>query len=281
VIVERLRLDGRCVVVAGAGGGGIGTFTARAAAEAGARVVGAEIDEKRLDELQRELRAHGLDITPVCADLRTDDGIARVVSTALEAHGAIHGLVNVVGGSLVRHWAPALEFSRAQWNDVLEFNLAYVMFLSQAVARTMVERSIPGSIVNLSSVSGVAVAPYHVGYGTAKAGVIALTRTLAVEWGRHSIRVNTIAPGTINTPRSEPQPPDEREPRAIPLGRRGEPAEVASAVLFLLSDLASYVSGQCLTVDGAMSCKGAYVGDDNEPIFVNSPEIRARMKPRR
>jgi NAD(P)-dependent dehydrogenase (short-subunit alcohol dehydrogenase family) len=108
----------------------------------------------------------------------------------------------------------------------------------------------------------------------AKGGIVAMVRTLAVEWGIHGIRVNAIAPGTISTPRSGADAGDaERDRRGVPLGRRGTPADIASAALFLVSDLSSYVSGQCLPVDGGTSVKWAHLGDDGTPIFLTNPAI--------
>ncbi|MEO5838466.1 MAG: SDR family oxidoreductase [Acidimicrobiales bacterium] len=274
MIVERLRLDGRCVIVAGAGGGGIGTRSVQAMLEAGATVIGVDRDQAALVAVTTEFA--GQPLIGISADVTTDEGIASIIETARRECGRIDGLVNVIGGTALAGWAPTLDYTREQWRTVFTINVDYVMFLGQAVAKVMVEGG-GGSIVNVASTSGLTGAPYHVAYGASKAGVVALTRTMAVEWGQHGIRANVIAPGTINTPRAKPVPPDRRDRVAIPLHRRGEPAEIASVALFLVSDLSSYVNGQLIPVDGGMSWKWAHLGEENEPIFVNSDELRARM----
>ena len=278
MIVERLRLDGRTVIVAGAGGGGIGSATARAVAEAGANVVAVDLHDAPLDALVTSLAADGLAVTPVAADARTEAGVDRIVTSAVDAHGAVHGLVNIIGGAYAPVWSKAVDADRDTWRDVFALNLDYVMFLSQAVARRMIDQGTGGSIVALSSTSGIGAAPFHVAYGAAKGAVVALVRTLAVEWGPLGIRVNAIAPGSIHTPRSGSDEGDAaRDRRGAPLARRGDPSEIAAAALFLVSDLSSYVTGQCLPVDGGTSAKHVHLGDDNVPIFLTNPDILERI----
>jgi NAD(P)-dependent dehydrogenase (short-subunit alcohol dehydrogenase family) len=277
MIVERIRLDGRVVIVSGAGGGGIGTATVRAMAEAGAQVVGVDLLPDKLDAAVEELAPAGISFTPVAADVTTDEGVDAVVAAAVGAHGAVHGLVNVVGGAMAPHWGPSLQFTREQWLDSFRLNIDTAMFMSQAVARQIVAQGSGGSIVCLSSTSGIGASPFHVAYGAAKGGLVALVRTLALEWADHGIRVNAIAPGTIRTPRSGPDSDASKARRGVPMARRGEPDEIAAAALFLVSDLASYVTGQCLPVDGGTSAKHVHLGDDNAPIFVTEPTLLAKI----
>ena len=264
VIAERLRLDGRTIVVAGAGGGGIGSEACRAVVEAGGTAVAVDISEEALDPIP-------VPVTPVVADVSDPAGIERVVAAA----GDATGLVTVVGGAALDDMAPALDYTAESWNRLLRHNLDYVLFLSQALAREMVDRGVGGSLVFVSSISSLASQPFIAPYGAAKAAVNSLARTLAVEWGAHDIRVNAIAPGTITTPRGGVDADPAANRRAIPMHRRGAPAEIAAAALFLLSDLASYVSGQVLAVDGGMSVKLAAFGDDNAPVFV--PDLADRL----
>jgi len=274
MIVERLRLDGRTVIVAGAGGGGIGSHTARAVAEAGANVVAVDIVGAALDQIVADLTAEGYPITPLVADARTDEGVATIVGAAVSNYGGVHGLINIIGLAAPHTWCKAEDVTREVWREVMDVNLDYAMFLSIAVAKQMIAQGSGGSIVSLSSTSGIGASPFHSAYGVAKGGIVAMVRTLAVEWGIHGIRVNAIAPGTISTPRSGADVGDaERDRRGVPLGRRGTPADIASAALFLVSDLSSYVSGQCLPVDGGTSVKWAHLGDDSTPIFLTNPAI--------
>ena len=122
--------------------------------------------------------------------------------------------------------------------------------------------------------------PYGAAYAIAKAGLLALARSQAVEWGRAGIRVNAVAGGTIRTPKSESEGSSNRseDMASIPLGRRGTPDEIAGAVLFLCSDFATFVTGHTLVVDGGASVKPSFLDDENLPVFVTNHEMRARLK---
>lgn len=278
MIHERIRLDGRTVIVAGAGGGGIGAHTARAVTEAGGTVVAVDRDAAALEATCAELAEAGDAVTSLVADLRTPEGRAATLA-AVPAGAAPTGLVNVVGGAFPEHWAPLVDQTEAQWHDLFDLNLHYAVFLAQRVAREMIAAGTGGSIVNLASLSCLGASPFHAGYGAAKAALQSVTRTMACEWGGHDIRVNIVAPGTIVTPRTRPGDVEDarRDRQAIPLARRGRPDEIAAVILFLLSDLSSYVSGQTLAVDGAASVKLAHLDADNIPIFVTNPAIRERL----
>ncbi|MCY3910386.1 MAG: SDR family oxidoreductase, partial [bacterium] len=266
-------LTGAIVVVAGAGGGDIGTCSCEAALAAGAEVVAVERSPEELDKLDTLPRP----VVKVQADLTAPDAPAAVVQAALDAHGRIDGLINVAGGTSIDDFGPLVDIDSQGWDRVMANNLRYVAFLNRAVARAMIDAGTGGAMVNVSSVSSLASQPFLAAYGAAKAGLNSLTRTMAVEWGGHGIRVNAVAPGTITTPRVGDHESLEAAKRAIPLGRRGHPAEIAAAAVFLLSPQASYVTGQILAVDGGMSVKLAMLGDDNAPVFVTRPEVRARM----
>ena len=266
-------LTGMTVIVAGAGGGGIGTCSCQAALEAGAEVVAVERSPEELDKLDQLSRP----VVKVQTDLTDPEAPAIVVQAALDAHGRIDGLVNVAGGTGIDDFGPLSDIDRQGWDRVMANNLRYVAFLNREVAQAMINAGGGGAMVNISSVSSLASQPFLAAYGAAKAGLNSLTRTMAVEWGAHGIRVNAVAPGTITTPRAGDEESPEAARRSIPLGRRGHPAEIAAAAVFLLSPQSSYITGQVLAVDGGMSVKLAMLGDDNAPVFVTDPEVRARM----
>ena len=266
-------LTGATVIVAGAGGGGIGTCSCEAALAAGADVVAVERFPEELDKLDLLPRP----VAKIQADLTASDAPATVVEAALDAYGRIDGLINVAGGTGIDDFGPLVGIDRQGWDRVMANNLRYVAFLNRAVAQAMIDAGTGGAMVNISSVSSLASQPFLAAYGAAKAGLNSLTRTMAVEWGGHGIRVNAVAPGTITTPRAGDEKSLDAAKRAIPLGRRGHPAEIAAAAVFLLSPQASYITGQVLAVDGGMSVKLAMLGDDNAPVFVTDPEVRARM----
>ncbi|WP_090421456.1 SDR family NAD(P)-dependent oxidoreductase [Mycobacterium europaeum] len=278
---DLLSLDGRIVVVSGAAGGGIGTTVTRMVAEAGATVVAVSRGRDNLDRHLGPLRAAGLSVVPVAADAATDDGVRTTIDAARRADGELHGLVNVAGGADPSTWMPSTRVTRGDWRDLFTRNLETMFFMSQAVAAELKHRGRPGSIVSISSISGMNTAPFHIAYGTAKAAIVAATRTMALELadGPAPIRVNAVAPGVTETPASGAYVDSdaERDRRAIAMGRRGRPAEVAGAVLFLLSDLSSYITGQTLLVDGGLNLRWGHLGADNTSLFLKDESFRAAI----
>ncbi|MCG5431095.1 SDR family oxidoreductase [Mycobacterium sp. MYCO198283] len=278
-MTDLIDLSGRAVVVSGAGGGGIGTAVTALAARAGATVIAVSRRPENLDEHVGPLVRDGLPVVPVAADAATDDGIATVVD-ALRAAGAVpYGLVNVAGGAAPATWMPATRVTREDWRSLFAANLETAFFMSQAVAREIRAAGGPGSIVSVSSISGMNTAPFHIAYGTAKAAVVAMTRTLAVELALAGIRVNAVAPGVTETAASATyvDPDPERDRTAIAMGRRGTPAEQAGAILFLLSDLASYITGQTLLVDGGLNLKWSHLAADHTSLFLKDQSFRERI----
>lgn len=279
-MADLISLDGRIVVVSGAGGGGIGTTVTAMAARAGATVIAVSRSQDNLDEHVGPLRDGGLPVVPVVADASTDEGIATALRAARHAPGRLYGLVNVAGGAAPGTWMPATRVTRADWRELFTANLETMFFMSQAVAAELRSQGLPGSIVSLSSVSGMNTAPFHIAYGTAKAAIVAATRTMAVELAADNIRVNAIAPGVTETAASRTYVDDDpdRDRAAIAMGRRGRPEEQAGAALFLLSDLAGYITGQTILVDGGLNLKWSHLGADNTSLFLKDETFRDAIK---
>ena len=275
-----LGLQNRVVVVAGAAGGGIGTTVARMVAEAGATVIAVSRGKDNLDNHITPLAERGLSIVPVAADVATEDGVAAVIEAATAADGGLHGLVNVAGGAGPETWMPSTRVKRSDWRDLFTLNLETAFFMSQAVAAELKARNRRGSIVSISSISGMNTAPFHIAYGTAKAAIAAMTRTMAVELALDEIRVNAVAPGVTATPASLTYTDDnaERDRNAIAMGRRARPEEIAGAILFLLSDLSSYITGQTLLVDGGLDLKWSHLGADNTSLFLKDDSFRDAIR---
>ncbi|WP_213571247.1 SDR family oxidoreductase [Rhodococcus sp. USK13] len=272
-------LTGRIVIVAGAAGGGIGTSVTKMIASAGATVIAVSRSAENLNTHIEPLVAEGLSIVPVAADAGTDEGIATVIAAAAKADGTLYGLVNVAGGAAPGTWMPATRVTRSDWRDLFEQNIEPMFFMSQAVAAELKSRGLSGSIVSISSISGMNTAPFHIAYGTAKAALVAATRTMAVELATDNIRVNAIAPGVTATPASKSFVEEDsiRDQQAIAMGRRGTPEEQAGAILFFLSDLSSYITGQTLLVDGGLNLKWSHLGADHTSLFLKDEDFRAAM----
>ena len=280
-----IDLNRRAYLVCGAGGGAIGTAICRILAEAGATVVAVDKAEQGRQVAAEALAPFGDNHLVLDADLTDTASVEAMLAEAGKA-GAIRGTVNVVGGMMPHHWTPLIDPLAAEaFDDVMRFNLNPALNASAAVARAVAAHGLGGSIVNVASAAGLVSMAYGAGYGAAKAALINLTRTMAVEWGRYRLRVNAVAPGTIRTQRLWRARYDqgdngdmERKTRdVIPLGRRGEPEDVAGAVLYLLSDLAEYVSGQTIAIDGGALARAPYTDGDNLPVFVSDPALRSRL----
>ncbi|HLX87275.1 MAG TPA: SDR family NAD(P)-dependent oxidoreductase [Acidimicrobiales bacterium] len=278
-----LGLDGRTVVVAGAGGGGIGSAICRVLAHAGANVVGLDSRLEGLEDFERSVAGTSGSHRSRLTDVRDLVAVETAMAEAAEP-GALAGMVHVAGGMWPPQWDGLLDMHEGVFDAVFDLNFRSVVHTVRAAGRQMAARQSGGSIVLIGSVAGITAMPYASPYAAAKAAVVSLTRTAALEWGRHDIRVNCVAPGTVRTPKNHAgsTPQDTAEERAaLPLRRRGGPDDVAGAVLFLLSDLSSWITGQVLAVDGGSSVRPSFLDADDLPVFVHDPQLRARLEPPR
>jgi NAD(P)-dependent dehydrogenase (short-subunit alcohol dehydrogenase family) len=210
--------------------------------------------EKLAGTLER-IAAAGARAVPVALDLRSQPSIGRAMAQALSAFGHLDALVNNAAVTLRR---PALEVTPQEWDEVMAVNLTGTFFMSQGMGRHLIKARRPGSIISLASTHGMVGYAQRSTYGISKAGIIQMTRMLAIEWAEHGIRVNAIAPGTVDTPsRAEyfsahPAARDAMIER-IPFRRFGAPGEVAGMVRYLASPQAAYITGQTLVLDGGLT----------------------------
>lgn len=246
------RLDDRVAFVTGAGSG-MGQSFAIALAHAGADVAITELPGKEslAEETAGAVRAAGRRAMVLTLDVTKVSMIEAAVGTLIQNWGRIDILVNNAGMNIRK---PALEVSESDWDSVLDTDLKGVFFCAQAVGRHMVQRGGGGKIVNMASQVGLVAYYTRAAYCAAKAGVINLTRALALEWAPYGINVNAIAPTFVNTPFVAKLLEDESI-RAdvlhrIPLGRVAEPDDVTGAMIYLCSPAASMVTGHTLVVDG-------------------------------
>jgi NAD(P)-dependent dehydrogenase (short-subunit alcohol dehydrogenase family) len=251
-----MQLKDRVAVVTGSGRG-IGRRIARRFALEGAAVVVAEIDADNGERTCRDLAADGGRAIFAETDVTSQHSIEHMVERATKEFGGIDILVN--NASATGHRGDFLEVDLATWERIVAATQTSVFLCSQVVARSMAARG-DGSIVSISSVNGLIPQPRNWAYGAAKGAVLTLTRGMATELAAHGIRVNAIAPGSIQ---SELPPNEAPAPVAMALlGRNGRPEEIASAALFLASDEASYITGQVLVVDGGALVNGHNIYPD-------------------
>jgi 3-oxoacyl-[acyl-carrier protein] reductase len=246
--VASLTLTGQVALVTGAGRG-IGAAIARALAAEGAIVYAGDIDPVTVKDSVRIIAETGGDAIPVELDVASEESVRAAVAEMVGAHGRVDILVNNAGIS-----RPAMlhKMTDEQWQTVLDVNLTGLFRTIRAVSASMIEHG--GAIVNVSSLAGRRGSIGQINYAAAKAGVLGLTTSAALELARYGVRVNAVAPGVVETDMTRTLLTDERfrdkYVRDIPLGRIGKPDDIADAVLYLVSPRAGFITGQVLSVDG-------------------------------
>ena len=246
---EMLSLAGKHVLVLG-GGLGIGRQTCLAAAALGANVSVVDYAPERASSVAEEVKRFALQ-----ADVTRREDVERFVQSAVEHFGPLHGLADIVG---IAGFSPLQSVTDEDWRRGLDINLTHAFLAVQIASRAMTEG---GSMVFVSSVNGVRSSPNQIAYGAAKAGLMNLVATASLALAP-SIRVNAVAPGQTATPRVAQRHPEpgyyEKAGLQVPLGRVGQTSDIASTILFFLSDLSGWVTGQTLVVDGGAGRKYQY-----------------------
>lgn len=249
-----LSLKRKITLITGAAGG-IGEAVARVFGAAGARVFLNGRSEEKLRKLSQSLEAEGVENKYKASDLTVSTAPQELVDSVTAEMGGIDILVNSAG--INRPQLPE-EVTEKNWDDVLTINLKSLFFVSQAAGKEMMKRG-GGKIINISSQTGQVALPLRAAYCSSKGGVNQLTRSLALEWAKHNILVNAVAPTFVLTPFTRGMFEDKEFEKyvleSIPLGRMAEPDEVAYSVLFLASDLAGMITGHVLAVDGGWTIK--------------------------
>ncbi|MDW6021842.1 SDR family NAD(P)-dependent oxidoreductase [Mesorhizobium sp. BAC0120] len=246
------RLDGKRVFITG-GGGGIGRAAALMFAAFGAHVVVLDLDSAAAEGVRCEVAELGGAASAFALDVSDEASVLSVFSQAEREAGGLDVLVNNAGISICR---PSTELSLEDWNRVVSVNLTGMFLCSRTAARSWIGRGVPGAVINTASIMSYSGGGLHpnISYQSTKAGVVNLTRTLAVEWADNDIRVNAVAPTWVRTPLIDHLMADEGQMEKIrnltPLKRLAEPEEVAAAMIFLAGRASAMTTGHVLAVDG-------------------------------
>ncbi len=247
----QINLEGKVALVTG-GGRGIGRAIALALAEAGADVCVTARTERQIQETAEMIRGMGRSALPVSADATDAAAVASIVNKTIRELGGLNILINNAGIALTK---PLLDFSETDYDQVMAINMKSMFHFTKAVGAHLISQR-SGCVVNITSVGAFVAAANQAIYHASKAAVAHFTKAMAIEWARYNIRVNAVAPGWINTGMISDLIEDQEKLtqylKAIPLRRLGEPEEIAPLVAFLCSDLAAYMTGSVVVIDGGL-----------------------------
>lgn len=244
-------LEGKVAIVTAAAGAGIGQATARRFAQEGAQLIISDAHARRVQEVAAAMsKDYGREVIALEVDVTRRDQVEAMAQTALNRYGRIDILFNNAG---INRLQPVWEMEDDNWNQILAVNLTGTFYCTRAVLPTLIQQR-SGSIISMASIAGwIGSDEGEAHYCAAKAGVMAFTRAVAAEVAKHGIRVNAIAPGLIYNPFLERIYPKEffaAFAKRVPLGRVGEPADIADLALFLASDLSRYITGEVICISG-------------------------------
>jgi len=247
----KIDLKGKVAVVTGAGRG-IGKAIAIALAEAGADVVLAARTASQLEKTAEAVRSKGCQGLPVPTDVTRKEEVDRLMSPALDQLGGLHILVN---NAAIMAPASLMEQTEDDWDKVMAVNLKAYFICTQSAGRHMIEQKY-GKIINMASTGGVIAGPKNASYHSSKAAIIHFTRSAAIEWIKYNINVNAVGPGVVNTELVDQfiqKGSRELMLKGVPIKRFADPAEIANLVVFLASDLAGYIVGEHVIIDGGLT----------------------------
>lgn len=246
---ERFSVEGKKALVTGASKG-IGQAICDVLASAGADIVAAGRDLPGLEETCEIVKSHGRKAVPVTGELSSADECIRLAQEALDAFGTIDVLVNNAAAALIE---PLIDSRTENWDTTMQVNLRAPYLLAKTLAPNMIAHK-RGKIINIASQTGVVALPDHAAYAASKAGLNMLTQVMTAEWAAHNIQSNSVCPTVVMTEMGKRvwSPKEMSEPMLakIPLGRFGEPQEIADLVLFLASDASNLITGQVICADG-------------------------------
>jgi NAD(P)-dependent dehydrogenase (short-subunit alcohol dehydrogenase family) len=256
-------LQNRVIIVTG-GGTGLGKAMSMRFGELGAKLVIASRNPEHFELTAEELRKQGIDVLSLACDVRQPESVDQMVAKTVERYGHIDGLVNNAAGNFL---CPSESLSYNGFNSVVQIVQYGTFNCTLAVGKQMIKQGTGGSVLSIATTYAWTGSAYVLPSAMAKAAVLIMTRTLAVEWARHKIRFNAIAPGPFPTEGawSRLAPPGvgaEMAAKKVPLGRVGKPEELANLAAYLMSDGAGYITGDCVTIDGGEWLGGA--GEFNE-----------------
>ncbi len=247
-------LEGKRMIVLG-GGLGMGEATCNMLADLGCHVAVLDIIPERAERVAADVASKGVKGFPVICDVLDDGALTAALARTERELGPLDGMATIVG---MAYMSSSLDLTMERWDSDLQRNLRYIFLAAREVARSLIARGAPGSIASVASVDGIRASTNHAAYGVAKAGLVHLAKSLAGEWSQHGIRFNVVAPGGMVTPRVPLKSPEKemQDMRLVPMQRRGGVDDIANALVFFLSNLSKYVTGQTLAVDGGLTAVG-------------------------